>query len=619
MSHARPPRRIIRGAKRRAHRFLVAARILPAPVPPPVEPPVDPLRVREDELLAENDRLVRHGDLIAEVRDDVLSGDAFLLNFREIADALEDADVPFSPVPDGRIRQRVAVWPGRRADVLALCSKHFGGQAVYADLLGHDVTLATVLAESLPEAVAELEAEAHVRALAEAAARAAAEAAEAGVAPNAVEAAGPAEDSEPPIVVKGVRIYRPLVTGGRTLLYGAEHGCDVEFWDPATAEGAVASISETPFGWWVPSVEPAGTLRIGDRDYPVPAAFTQTLLEDVTFPVDAVITWVDDTDPVWQARRAQARAGHLARLGVAVPAAVEDGRVEGDGAERFQNRDELRYCLRAIAMYAPWIRHVFLVTDDQTPDWLDTSVPGLTVVSHRELFADPSALPVFNSHAIESQFHRIPGLAEHFLYFNDDVFLGRPLRPKDFFHGNGSPRLFQDARVIPPGRPDPRDDEYVASQKATRALLEREHGRVFTQVLTHTPHPMRRSVMAEVSERYADELAATTRSTFRSRHDLAPVTLSSHVAYLTNRAVIGSIGHSYVDIDRRSGLDEELPRLLAERSTDTFCLNDGNLDGIGKAEQFRTVVGFLQDYYPVTGPYERTPPQPARTGPSASG
>jgi len=614
MSNPRPARRILRGVKRRARRLLVALRVVPPvvpSVPSPVEPepaPVDPLHEREEQLLSVLPEIVRHEDRLAEVRDDVLSGEAFRLNFEEVAEVLESAGVAFAPVPDGRVRHRVAIHPGARADVLALCAKSFADQPVYADLLGHDVTLRTVLAETLPEAVATLEAEWDTGA--DEADEAATDEVTSDEASDDAESDGaepPAADRIPPVVVKGIRIYRPIVTSGRSLLYGADHGCDVEFWDPATTQGAVASISETPFGWWVPSLEPTSVIRIGDRDYPAPEVFTRTLLDDVDFPVDAVITWVDDSDPEWQRRRAEARAARLAQAGE--PAATDTPQVEGDDEERFHNRDELRYCLRAIAMYAPWIRHIFLVTDDQTPDWLDTSKPGITVVSHRELFADPSALPVFNSHAIETQFHRIAGLSEHFLYFNDDVFLGRPLRPEDFFRGNGNSQLFHDGRIIPPGEPDPQDDEYVASQKNTRALLEREHGRTFTNVLAHTPHALRRSVLAEVAARYSTELAATVRSAFRSRHDLAPVTLSSHLAYLTGRAVIGRIGHTYVDVDRYSGLDQ-LPVLLAERSTDTFCLNDGHLDGVPRAQQHRAVVGFLQGYYPVAGPFEKTLPAP---------
>src|SRR5699024_11177654 len=133
------------------------------------------------------------------------------------------------------------------------------------------------------------------------------------------------------------------------------------------------------------------------------------LWSSLDFPIDAVYTWVDDADQAWRERRAAA-------AGEDPPSPLAGGSI------RFRNRDELRYSLRSLFAYAPWIRNVYVVTDAQRPSWLDDD-PRITVVDHRELFPDDSVLPFFNSHAIESVLHRIPGLAEHFLYLNDDVFL----------------------------------------------------------------------------------------------------------------------------------------------------------------------------------------------------
>ncbi|MFI9269196.1 stealth family protein [Kitasatospora sp. NPDC052896] len=590
---------MIRGSVRRARRIVLAADALPrqrgpepepvveeAPEPEPTE--ADRTVALEDALGERRPELVRHDGRLAEVRDDLLAADALLAGFTEATELLTAAGLEFVPMPAREPRYRVAIPPGGREAVLEACAAAFVGQPVYADLLGHDVTLGTVLAEQLPQAVAELERD------------------------PAGEAEGEGEDEPadaapaPAVLAKGVRLYRPVVTSGRTLYYGAEYGCELEFWDSAEpSEGAIASIHEPPFGWWVPSLEPTATVRLGGRDYPTAAAFTQPLLTDVTFPVDAVITWVDDSDPVWRRRRDAA----LAELD-APPAG-------GTGQERFHNRDELRYCLRSIAMYAPWIRHIYLVTDGQVPDWLRVDHPDLTVVHHRELFADPSVLPVFNSHAIETQLHRIQGLSEHFIYFNDDVFLGRPVSPEQFFLGNGAPLITLDSRVIPPGELETTDDEYVASQKNTRAVVQRVHGRHTTNVLSHAAHPLTRGLLAETAEQFAAELTDTARAAFRSRADLAPITLAVTVGYLSQRVAFGRIGHRYVDVDRYAAL-EQLPGLLRDRGIDTFCLNDGDLDHVPRVEQDRIVTRFLQDYFPVAGPFELTPPVEAARHPEPS-
>ena len=91
------------------------------------------------------------------------------------------------------------------------------------------------------------------------------------------------------------------------------------------------------------------------------------------------------------------------------------------------------YSLRALWLHAPFVRNIYLVTADQRPDWLDDSDDRITLVSHAEIFPDSDMLPTFNSHAIEACLHRIPGLSEHFIYMNDDVFFGREVSSDLFY------------------------------------------------------------------------------------------------------------------------------------------------------------------------------------------
>ncbi|MFF4099200.1 Stealth CR1 domain-containing protein [Streptomyces sp. NPDC001903] len=531
-------------------------------VPPP------PGRAREDELLGKVPGLVRHRGRLSRVRDDLLPAGARDANLDAVADALESAAVPYGLVPDGELRHRVAIAPGERAAALKACAAAFAGLPVYARLLGDgdggggagDGT--EVLAETLPKAVAAQE--------------------------------GPPADSPHPRI-KGIRLFQPVVTSGRTVAYGPETGCDLEFWEAAESGiGAIAGLRETPYGWWVPTLEATSTTRVGDRDHPVVDAFAGRFPDDIDFPVDAVITWVDAADPAWRRRRDRAAAG------------VEAGPAPVDHAEnRYRDRGELRYCLRSIAAHAPWIRRVFIVTDDQTPPWLATDHPRVTVVDHRQLFADPAALPVFNSHAIESQLHRVPGLAEHFLYFNDDIFLGRPQRPQNYFLSSGLPKVFHDQRAVAPSAPGADDDVFTASQKATRHAVEQAAGRTYPHILAHTPYPLSRSLFARVEERLPGRLATVSRSVFRSADDLAPVTLACHLALADGRAVEGELHHAYVSTGRAEEIDR-LPGLAADRRSDAFCLaDDDTAPGLSPEEQQRAVTAFLEAYFPVPSPYER--------------
>ncbi|MFJ7587581.1 Stealth CR1 domain-containing protein [Streptomyces sp. NPDC097617] len=560
---------------------------------------------REDELLATVPGLVRHRGRLAVVRDDLLPADARDANLRSLAEALEAAAVPYGLVPDGRLTHRVAIAPGDRAAALKACAAAFAGLPLYARLTtadgeARDGSAGDVLAEDLPAAV---------------------DAAEAVPGDGDRQAGEPAQ----PARVRSVRLHHPVVTSGRTLTYGPETGCDLEFWEaPDSGEGALATLRETPYGWWVPSLTASATRRIGDRDYPVVDCFSGRFPDDIEFPVDAVITWVDAADPAWRRRRD--RAAHAADVGTARRTGIDLA------DNRYRDRGELRYCLRSIAAYAPWIRHVFLVTDDQAPDWLDTCHPRVTVVDHRELSADPDAPEVFNSHAIESRLHRIAGLAEHFIYFNDDIFLGRPQRPQDYFLSSGLPKVFHDWRAVDPGS-RAGDDVFTSSQKVTRQAVEEAVGRTYPHILAHTPYPLTRSFFTRVEELLPGRLAATARSVFRSTDDLAPVTLASHLALAEGHAVEGHLAHTYISTARHDVV-ETLPPLAAERGHDAFCLaddedapledgpvvagdgaRDGARDGAGDGiragltatQQQNVVAVFLEAYFPVPSPYERSP------------
>ncbi len=138
--------------------------------------------------------------------------------------------------------------------------------------------------------------------------------------------------------------------------------------------------------------------------------------------IDFVIPWVDGNDPEWQKKRDY----H------AVP-----GDNEGNRLEHFRDWEFFRYWFRAVEENAPWVRNIYLVTDHQVPLFLRTGHPKLRIVFHEE-YIPAKYLPTFSSHTIELNMHRLPGLSEHFVYFNDDVFLNCPVKKEDFFH-NGKP------------------------------------------------------------------------------------------------------------------------------------------------------------------------------------
>ncbi|MGW7411411.1 stealth family protein [Streptomyces sp. NPDC054863] len=399
---------------------------------------------------------------------------------------------------------------------------------------------------------------------------------------------------------KSLHLFWYRTEASQRLVLGPEFGCDIEFWkqdgDRLTAPRRNAITESVPVDG--DSVEvPVATFAapFGTRDAsPVTVRtrpeFGALTPHDITFPVDVVYTWVDGSDPAWIERRA----------GVTGSAYHE----EAANAARYANHDELRYSLRSLEMYAPWVRTVYLVTDDQTPAWLDTSQPGIEVVSHREMFSDPSVLPTFNSHAIESQLHRIEGLSEHFLYFNDDVFLGAEASPRDFFFANGLTKFFPSPALVPLGPPSADDVPVSVAGKNNRALIEERFGTTPVGKMRHVPHALSRSVLAEIEEEFPEQHRATAAQRFRSSEDIAiPSSLAHYYAFHTRRALPDDIEYAYIDVSLPNAANR-LDRLLLSRDKSVFCLNDTLSTEDDFDRSAALLRPFLQTYFPVPSRYE---------------
>ena len=141
--------------------------------------------------------------------------------------------------------------------------------------------------------------------------------------------------------------------------------------------------------------------------------------------IDVVVLWVDGSDPAWLSEKAR----------------YSDKKSEkANAANRFRDWGLMPYWFRAIEKYLPWVRTVHFVTWGHLPAFLNVNHPKLHIVRHED-FMPPETLPTFNSCSLELNLHRIEGLAEHFIYFNDDMFVTRPMRSEDFFEEkSGLPR-----------------------------------------------------------------------------------------------------------------------------------------------------------------------------------
>lgn len=250
--------------------------------------------------------------------------------------------------------------------------------------------------------------------------------------------------------------------------------------------------------------------------------------------IDFVLPWVDGSDPAWLAEFGKYKANNpLLNTG-----------------SRFQDWDNLQYIFRAFEKFTPWVNKIFLITWGHLPAWLNINHPKLVVVNHQD-YIEQSNLPVFNVNPLEINLHKIKGLSEHFVYFNDDLFIMKYLQPEEFFQ-NGLPVDFaimdathdglishivlNDIDVINKNfnrhiRPEYEKKKIILgnAKKWFRFDygLDAINNLIFLKwkghtgfIMNHYPSPYLKSTFRDVWEKEPALLSKTTMSKFRSNDDV---------------------------------------------------------------------------------------------------
>jgi hypothetical protein len=228
--------------------------------------------------------------------------------------------------------------------------------------------------------------------------------------------------------------------------------------------------------------------------------------------IDWVYLWVDGSDEMWLAKKNAALSK------------IERPLAQSSASEnRWRDNSELKYSLRSVEKFAPWINHVFIVTDGQTPKWLNVDNKKITVVDHKEII-QADRLPLFNANAIEMFLWKIPGLSEHFLYANDDMFFGKPAEPSFFFDENGNPIVIMKERRRKFKNTD--DQAQVSTRlymvKAARTIkfAYKKLNKKFNLAFKHAIEPIRRSYMEENFKDLEDNIMGTTITPFRDVNNI---------------------------------------------------------------------------------------------------
>lgn len=255
------------------------------------------------------------------------------------------------------------------------------------------------------------------------------------------------------------------------------------------------------------------------------------------YAIDAVITWVDGNDPAWRRQR----NSYAARSEEGNTSESKTSQYTSD--VRYRSWDNLQYWFRGIEEHCPWIRRIHFVTWGHLPKWLNTENPRLHIVRHED-FIPSEYLPTFNTNAIELNLFRIPGLAGHFVYFNDDTFIIHDMSREDFFY-HGIPR---DAAILSPYVIRPNGiaaleannleiiNKYFSTadvkknrskwlnpmygKKALRTLLFMNYSYLVGVMEPHIPLAFQKRTFETVWEKEPERLDETCRNRFRSRADV---------------------------------------------------------------------------------------------------
>ena len=276
----------------------------------------------------------------------------------------------------------------------------------------------------------------------------------------------------------------------------------------------------------------------------------------VRFPIDIVYTWVDNGDPAWRALIAPYRE------------------LSARDDDRYGQSDELRYSLRSVFLFAPWVRRIFVFSNCAKPEWLLDS-DRVVWVDHAEVI--PSEfLPTFNSHAIETFLHLIPDISEHFLYLNDDFMLSQIAHKQDFFTHDGKSisRLEKYGALL---NTLPRVEhgdapEWQHAAVNSAKLIRARFGFLPTRIHRHAPYSLCKSVYARIEADFPEEIRRTRAARFRQNSDVSFTSfLYHHYAAATGQGIASSANAMIV----RDTNYAEFQNTYWNRRIAFFCVNDG--------------------------------------------
>ncbi|MCF1619991.1 stealth family protein [Tetragenococcus koreensis] len=331
--------------------------------------------------------------------------------------------------------------------------------------------------------------------------------------------------------------------------------------------------------------------------------------------IDFVIAWVDDSDPEWlKEKEKYLKQNEPTKEFKAMTA-----------EKIYRDWEILRFWFRAVEKYAPWVNKIFFVTYGHVPSWLNVNHEKIVIVNHTD-FLPSEALPTFNSRAIETSFHKIKGLSEHFVYFNDDFFLNDFVSEEDFFK-DGLPK---DSAVLSPIVPNRyttaniqvNDLEIINDYFSKRAAIKKDFKKWFSYLYgkkllrnfifstfgtfvgffePHIPSSYLKSTFEKVWELETATLSMTTYSKFRNKNNV------NQWLFRYWQIASGNFEPRNIQFGKYYQLTNDNTALFEEISLSkhkVICIND-TLEGINYDKTKSDLVNTFQKKFPVKSRFEK--------------
>ena len=300
------------------------------------------------------------------------------------------------------------------------------------------------------------------------------------------------------------------------------------------------------------------------------------MIQDVWHdPIDAVISWVDGLDPA-----------HLQKRQIFMGSAPHLFHENATNPHRWACNGEIYLCLTSLEHNAPWLRKIWIIVDEQSPDLSRLSAAlraKVHLVDHSDIFANHgAALPTFNSLAIETFMWNIKDISDRFIYFNDDVFLTAPCQKSDFFSPSG-PILrgawadFGALQNDPIQMADPtKFNHYMQLNAADLCGVPAQ--RLFRAA--HVAHPCLRRTMVHLHSRFETEFRENARCQMRDIRQFSPQSLHNHACLLQKTATLHPVkDHYHIYSGQGVGASDGTIPALLQTIKDTpdlkmLCVND---------------------------------------------